>query len=480
MTGGDGLRPETVRFSPSPTGGLHLGGARTALFNWLVARRSGGRFIVRIEDTDTDRCDLECQAGIAEDLAWLGLDWDEGPEIGGPHAPYRQSDRWADGVYEAALDTLRASGAVYACFCSGEQLERDRAEDERAGIAPRYHGACCDLPLDVADERIAAGEEPTWRFRVPPGPAVVVDDLVHGPISFERSSIGDFIVVRADGMPVYDLAAAVDDLAMDVTLVLRGDDHLSNTPRQMLLIDALGGVRPRYAHVPLVNGDDGRPLSKRRGAHTIAELREAGYVPEAVINHLALLGWSDPGHLEVFGREHLIGTFDLARVSRSAATSDDARLDWLDQRHIRELPESRLRREVVAVLPQTLPSWFGLTAFVDGVRGELTTIADARTLAAGLLAPLPPDAEASGAMSAAPGRMALGLAAAVLDAGLESGDEFLTALKADLRDGGIAARDALPAVRAALTGRAHGVGLGLIVDVLGAAESRRRLHAASM
>jgi glutamyl-tRNA synthetase len=472
--------PETVRFSPAPTGRLHLGGARTALMNWLVARGSGGRFIIRIEDTDTDRCDLECEAGIAQDLAWLGLDWDEGPEVGGPHAPYRQSDRYAEGIYSSAIEVLSESGFVYPCFCSAADLERDRADDERAGVPPRYHGPCCDLPSDEASGRLEAGEPATWRFRIPTGPPMTFVDLVHGPTTFDRDAIGDFIVVRSDGRPVYDLAAAVDDVAMDVTLVLRGDDHLSNTPRQILLIEALRGTAPRYAHVPLVNGPDGRPLSKSRGAATVGELREAGYLAEAVLNHIALLGWSDPSHREVLSREELVDAFDLARVSRSAAESDPARLAWLDRRHIRALSPERLRREVTGVLPQRLPPGFDLGRFVEGVHGELTTLRDAAELAEPLLDRPEPDPEAREALESASGRIAVGIAAAALDSGLTEGAEFLAALKRDLADGTIAPRDGLPAVRAALTGRTHGLGLGLIVDVLGVAESRERLRAATM
>jgi nondiscriminating glutamyl-tRNA synthetase len=472
--------PETVRFSPAPTGGLHLGGARTALMNWLVARGSGGRFIVRIEDTDTDRCDLACEAGIAEDLAWLGLDWDEGPEVGGPHAPYRQSDRCVEDVYTSAIERLAEDGSAYACFCTAADLEHDRAADERAGLAPRYHGACCDLSVDEATDRLEAGEPATWRFRVPPGPPVRFDDLVHGPIVFERDAIGDFIVARSDGRPVYDLAAAVDDIAMDVTLVLRGDDHLSNTPRQILLIEALGATAPRYAHVPLVNGTDGRPLSKSRGAAGIADLREAGYLPEAVVNHVALLGWSDPAHREVLSREDLVAAFELSRVSRSAAESDPTRLDWLDQQHIRALSTQRMRREVGGVLPRPLPLGFDLDAFVEGVRGELTTLHDAAVLALPLLERPEFDPAAREALASTPGRVAVAIAAAALDSGITEGTEFLAALKRDLADGSITPRVGLPTVRAALTGQAHGLGIGLIVDVIGATESRDRLRAASM
>jgi nondiscriminating glutamyl-tRNA synthetase len=476
--------PERVRFSPSPTGGLHLGGARTALFDWLVARRSGGSFIVRIEDTDTDRCDVECEAAIVEDLAWLGLDWDEGPEVGGAHAPYRQSERWAEGLYAAAVETLVAAGAVYPCFCTPGELDEARHDDERSGVAPRYRGPCCDLPADAARERLEAGETASWRFRIGTGPPVAFDDIVHGPMSFERSAIGDFVVTRSDGTPVYDLAAAVDDTAMGITLVLRGDDHLSNTPRQILLLEALGATPPRYAHVPLVHGSDGKPLSKSRGAASIGQLRRDGYLPEAVLNHIALLGWSDPQGRDVLAREELLAGFDLARVSRSPSASDPSRLDWLNERHIRALSPERLRREVAAVLSRPgepdLPHWFDLAALAEGVRHELVRITDARVLAAPLLAAAEPDEETRAALDAPGGRVAVAVAAGALDSGLASGDEVLTAVKRDLADGGVAPKHGLPGLRAALTGRAHGLPLPLIIDVIGVPESRARLRAATM
>jgi glutamyl-tRNA synthetase len=482
---GDALTTaERLRFSPSPSGGLHLGGARTALFDWLVARSTGGSFVVRIEDTDLDRCDPECEAAIVEDLAWLGLDWDEGPEVGGEHAPYRQSERHAAGVYAEALGRLARADAVYPCFCTVEDLEGARDRDEASSAAPRYRGPCRDLPPAEVRDRLDAGEPATWRFRVMPGPPVAFRDLVHGDMSFEREGIGDFVVVRSNGTPVYDLAAAVDDVAMGITLVLRGDDHLSNTPRHILLIGALGATPPRYAHVPLVHGADGRPLAKSRGARTITELREDGYLPEAVVNHVALLGWSDPGHREVLSREDVLAAFELSRVSRAAAASDPARLDWLNERHIRALSPERLRREVRGVLSagvtSELPSWFDVPAFAEGVRLELVRITDARRLAEPLLIPMELDDEAAEALASTAGRVAVAVAGGAMDAGLTAGADVVATVKRDLADGELPARRGLPALRAALTGRAHGLPLPLVFDVLGAAESRARLRAASM
>ncbi len=472
--------PQRVRFSPAPTGSLHLGGARTALFNWLVARASGGTFIVRIEDTDADRCDADCEAGIAEDLAWLGLDQDEGPQAGGPHAPYRQSERADAGIYGDALGRLKSSRAVYPCFCTTDELEASRSADETEGRAPRYGGGCRDLSQDEARARLDAGEQAAWRFRVEQGDPVEFHDAVHGPMRFERGDIGDFVVARSDGTAVYDLAAAVDDVAMGITLVLRGDDHLSNTPRQILLIGALGAQPPSYAHVPLIHGADGRPLSKSRGAAGIAELRDRGYLPEAVMNHLAQLGWSDPGHRDVLTREQLVESFTLGRVSRSPAASDEARLTWLDEQHIRALAPERFLRELAPVLPRPLPEWFDVRAFAAGVQGEVSTLGDAAALARPLLEPDTLDAQAAAMLGSSSGRVAAAIATAAFDAGLSHGAEVVSAVKRDLVDSGVPAREALPAIRAALTGRAHGLPLALVLDVLGPLESRKRLLETSM
>ena len=471
---------ERVRFSPSPSGALHLGGARTALFNWLVARRSGGAFIVRIEDTDAARSTAESEAAIIEDLAWLGLDWDEGPEVGGGHGPYRQSERQAAGIYVSALADLVAADAVYPCFCTVEQLASARGAEQEAGAAPHYEGACAALPADEARRRMDAGEPAAWRFRVRPGAAVTFDDVVHGVVSIERESIGDFVVVRSDGAPVYDLAAAVDDGAMGITLVVRGDDHLSNTARQIVVAEALGLQPPRFAHVPLVHGADGRPLSKRRGAISISGLREKGYLAEAVINHAALLGWSHPGHEEVLSREELVAAFDLARVGRAPAQHDASRLDWLNERHIRALPPERLQREVSRVLPAALPPWFAVGAFAEGIRDEITTFSQASALAMPLLDPPSAAGEAAEALGSPGGRIALAIASAAFDAGMRSGEDVVSALRRDLADAGIAPRQGMPAVRAALTGCAHGLPLALLIEVIGWNESRSRLRAATM
>jgi glutamyl-tRNA synthetase len=466
-----------VRFAPAPTGDIHLGTVRTALFNWLIARHTGGAFILRIDDTDTDRCDLECEQRLIDTLLWLGLDWDEGPGVGGPAGPYRQSERMEAGVYDEALARLRAADAVYPCFCTAEELAAARASDESAGVPPRYRGLCCELDHDQAEARLAAGEVPAWRFRVEPGPPIVFDDLVRGRIEVDRAALGDFIVIRSTGMPTYDLAATVDDAAMGVDLVMRGEDHLPNTPRQMLLYEALAIDAPRWAHLPLVRDASGETLSKSKGSLAIRTLLADGYLPEAILNHVALLGWSDPGGREVLTLGALVDAFDPARVSRAPSTHDPARLLWLDAEHIKRTDVATLATLIAPWLPE-LPDTMDVVAVAAALQPELRTLADAKTLAAPLAAPLPLDDEASAALAAPGADAALAAALGALPAG--SGDAVFVALRALFKEQGVAPKVGFPAIRAALTGRAHGLGIAELFDLLGPGESRRRLEAATM
>ena len=275
-----------VRFAPSPTGQLHVGNARTALFNWLLARGSDGIFILRVEDTDAERSTRESEAAIVRDLRWLGLDWDEGPDVGGPCGPYRQSERLH--LYQSYAKELLGAGSAYYCFCSTAQLEADRQAAVEDGRPVQYAGTCRHLSHEQVKMRIAAGEHPAIRFRVPDGSDVVFKDAVRGEVRFQGDVIGDPVILRADGTPAYNFAVVVDDALMEVTHVIRGEDHLSNTPRQILLYEALGFTPPQFAHLALVLGPDHSPLSKRHGATSVAEFRAKGYLPEALVNYLAL------------------------------------------------------------------------------------------------------------------------------------------------------------------------------------------------
>ena len=331
-----------VRFAPSPTGYLHVGGARTALFNWLFARGQGGSLVLRIEDTDRERSSDEMSQAILEGMSWLGLDWDEGP--------YHQ----ADGVdrHRADVDRLLESGAAYRCFHSAEELQamRDAAGDEY-----RYDRSCATLPADEVDRRVAAGTPFTVRFRVPDG-ATEWDDLVHGSTRFENATLDDFIVLRTDGTPIYNLAVVSDDIEMRITHVIRGDDHLSNTPRQILLYRALGAEVPTFAHLPMILGADGKRLSKRHGATAVGEYQARGILPQALTNFLALLGWNPGDDQEVMTAAELIARFSLERVNKKSAIFDPEKLDWMNAQHLVRLSGAEL---LPLVAPQLIAE--GLT-----------------------------------------------------------------------------------------------------------------------
>lgn len=322
-----------TRFAPSPTGRLHLGNVRAAAFNWLLSARHGGQFILRIEDTDTERNVEGGEEAILEDLRWLGLDWDEGPDVGGPHGPYRQSERGA--VYEAALARLLEEGAAYPCFCSEEVLSEETEEYGEGRTALTYSGRCRGLSEEERTERIAAGEPHVIRFAVPKRlEAIHVEDEIFGSISTPANDIDDFVLRRTDGRVTYNFAVVVDDVDMEITHVVRGVGHLSNTPKQALLFDAMGVPRPAFAHLPTVLGDDGKKLSKRHGATAVADLRAEGYPADAVLNYLSLLGWSHPEEREVLTREELTAAIGLDRVGRSDTQLDPEKLRWVASQHL--------------------------------------------------------------------------------------------------------------------------------------------------
>jgi glutamyl-tRNA synthetase len=329
-----------VRFAPSPTGRLHVGNARTALFNWLLARGQGGTFILRIEDTDAERSTRESEQAILHDLQWLGLEWDEGPDRGGGHGPYRQSERLH--LYQSYAKELQSADAAYPCFCTAAQLEAERQEALAAGRPARYAGTCRRLSYGDAARRIAAGEHPAIRFRVPDGREVVFNDAVRGEVRFHTDVIGDPVIVRADGMPAYNFAVVVDDALMEVTQVIRGEDHISNTPRQILLYEALGFTPPIFAHLSMVMGPDHAPLSKRHGATSVGEFRDKGYLPEALVNYLALIGWSPGGNDELLPIDELARRFSLENVGHSAGVFDEEKLAWANRHYLKIADPARI------------------------------------------------------------------------------------------------------------------------------------------
>lgn len=332
---------ERVRFAPSPTGALHVGGARTALYNWLLARQNGGKFLIRVEDTDLERSKPEFERMVLDDLKWLGLHWDEGPTVGGPCEKYRQSERTT--IYSELAHKLVDSGLAYPCFCDKETLDRKKALAEKEGRPPQYDGTCRDLDPDEVRERIAAGEEYTIRFRLPVDCRVLINDIVRGRVDWDvNKTLGDFILLRSNGLPVYNFCVAVDDAFMGVTTVIRANEHLNNTPRQVLVSRALGFDVPQFAHCSLINGSDGKKLSKRHGATSVSQFREEGYIPEAMLNYLATLGWNDGTEKEIFTVDELIETFDVKRLTKSAAQFDIDKLRHVNGVHVRNMPSDEL------------------------------------------------------------------------------------------------------------------------------------------
>jgi glutamyl-tRNA synthetase len=324
-----------VRFAPSPTGYLHIGGARTALFNWLFARHHGGAFVLRIEDTDVERSSGDMVAGILEGLRWLGLDWDEGPGVGGPHAPYFQSERLDR--YRSVAEQLVDSGHAYFCYCTAERLQQQRLRAEAAGSAWIYDRRCLSLSVEERTALEAARAPHAIRFRVPPG-RTTFTDLVHGSIAFENATIEDFVILRSDAHPTYHLSVVADDVDMAITHVVRGDDHVSNTPKHVLLYEAIGSPIPAFAHVPLILGPDRKRLSKRHGATSVIEYKRLGYLPEAMLNFFALLGWSPGDNQEIFTTDELIREFGLTGISGANAVFNPEKLDWINAQHIARLP----------------------------------------------------------------------------------------------------------------------------------------------
>ncbi|MGH7541695.1 MAG: glutamate--tRNA ligase, partial [Gemmatimonadota bacterium] len=322
------------RFAPAPSGSLHVGNVRSALFAWLYARRQDGVFVLRVEDTDLSRVTEEAYRGVLDDLRWLGLGWDEGPDVGGPHGPYRQSERGE--VYRQMTERLIAMGHAYRCWCTTEELEERRKDALARGEPPGYDGRCRTRPEAEIAALESEGTPFAIRFHMPER-EWVVHDLVKGEVRWSPGDMRDFVIVRSDGSPVFLLAVAVDDMLMEITHVVRGDDLLASAPRNAAVIEALGGTPPAYAHLPQVLGHDGKPLSKRHGATSVAAFRDQGFLPEAMVNYLALLGWAKDDHTTFLSRDELVDAFDLAHVSHNPAVFDTQKLEWMNNHYIQGL-----------------------------------------------------------------------------------------------------------------------------------------------
>lgn len=323
-----------VRFAPSPTGHLHVGGARTAIFNWLFAKHHGGKFIIRIEDTDQARSTRESEQMVLDDLRWLKTLWDEGPDAGGPHEPYRQSERTE--IYHCFAAELMTRDVAYRCYCSEEELEQKRKAAEAAGRPPHYDLKCWyNRRNDDAPHAI--------RFHVPETGDVTIHDLIRGEVSWKKESLGDFIVVRSDGLPTYNFSVVIDDHEMEITHVIRAEEHLTNTHRQVLIYRAMGWTVPEFAHVSLILGPDRTKLSKRHGATSVSQYADDGFLPDAMFNYLTLLGWSSPEGVEMFTRHYAIEKFSLDRVNPAPAVFDHAKLEWLNGQYIHAMSTAELR-----------------------------------------------------------------------------------------------------------------------------------------
>ncbi|HET6342670.1 MAG TPA: glutamate--tRNA ligase [Gemmatimonadota bacterium] len=472
-------RPIRVRFAPSPTGFLHVGGARTALFNWLWARHTGGTLVLRIEDTDLERSTEEMIDAILDGLDWLGIDWDEGP-----HFQSRLRER-----HQAAAFALLETGHAYACFCTPEELAAER----EAAIARKesyvYSGRCRALDPDAARARVDAGEPHTIRFRVPAG-ETVWDDVVHGPTRFGNETIGDFIVLRSDGAPVYNLAVTVDDRDMGITHVIRGDDHISNTPKQILLYRALEAPVPVFGHVPLILGPDKRKLSKRHGAVAVTAYREQGYLPDAFINFLALLGWSPGDDREVLSRDELVQLFDLDRITGKSAIFDVQKLEWLNGQHLGRIPGGELavvakpwlvRAGIEEAALDARPEWLG--DVLDLVKARSRTLIDLAAQARPFF-PGPveyrEDAVEKFWKDPAAAHEGLGVAAEFVEGWLELDDLEATeaAFRAHCEARGARAGKVMQALRVALTGERVSPGIFETMSAMGRPLVLERIAAA--
>ena len=475
--------PPRVRFAPSPTGYLHVGGARTALFNWLYARRHGGTFVLRIEDTDVERSSADMVTGILDGLRWLGLTWDEGPEIGGPHLPYFQSARLDR--YRAAAQQLVDGGRAYYCYCSPERLREERERAESRGEAWRYDRACLSLTGERRQELDAAGAPRAIRFKVPDAPTGF-DDAVHGRIEFEGTNIEDFVIQRSDGHPTYHLSVVVDDVDMRITQVIRGDDHISNTPKHVLLFQALGAPVPQFAHVPLILGADKKRLSKRHGATSVMEYQRQGYLADAMVNFLALLGWSPGGDRELMSADELTSSFTLEGISGGNAVFDTDKLDWMNVQYIARQPAVALATAIrpllagagladsplvsdehrfAALLELLRPRAKRLTDFVEQARPLLSDTVEYE-----------PAAVAKHLADPAIGDHLQALVKALHDTSPFDESHVEATVRATADGVGIKAGALIHATRVAMTGRMASPGLFELVALLGRDEALARLE----
>ena len=474
-----------VRFAPSPTGPFHIGGARSALFNWLLARKTGGKLILRIEDTDLERSSRESEENIKNALKWLGIDWDEGIDIGGEYGPYRQTERLP--IYAEYTERLLASGKAYRCYCTDQELDAERQKLMAEGQTPRYLGKC--RQLTAADEAalLAEGRKPTVRFRVPENQDITFQDAVRGTVSFDSNGIGDYVIVKSDGIPVYNYAVVLDDALMKITHVVRAEEHLSNTPRQILLYQALGLPLPIFGHVSLILGKDRSKMSKRHGATSVEQYKALGYLPEALVNFLALLGWSPVGEQEIFSSAELIELFSLDHVAKNPAVFDIDKLNWINSQYLKRLdlgtltdmalPHLREAGLIEAELTAERKAW--VTQVVGAVREYISFAAqipehaavffqDEITMENDETADVLRDPDVPQVMEAFLTKLA------AMDP--VDGEQVQAALKAVGKELKLGGKKVFMPVRVALTGKMHGPELIALIPLLGVARTTVRIR----
>ncbi|WP_293728514.1 glutamate--tRNA ligase [uncultured Phascolarctobacterium sp.] len=475
-----------VRFAPSPTGYLHIGGARTALFNWLFAHKMGGKLILRIEDTDTERLKEDSVSQILTSLKWLGINWDEGPEVGGDCGPYYQSERLP--IYQKYAEQLLEQGKAYYCFCSSADLEAQR-EKQRAAKQPfRYARTCRDLPVEEAKARAAAGEPYSVRVKIPVEGTITVHDLIHGDVTFNMDQFDDFVIVKSNGMPTYNFAVVVDDHLMGMTHVLRAEEHLSNTPKQLLIYEALGWEPPKFGHMPMILAPDRSKLSKRHGATSVEEFRSQGYLAEAIVNYLTLLGWGPGDERELFTLQETVKLFELEQMSKKAAIYDTKKLTWMNGQYLSELPLEK-------ILPEAKPffikdgfvteDWFAeheeyFAKLVDVVRVRVKTlqeVADAASYFFQDVTEYDPKGVAKHFKPESVGLLEQCIAAVEADEvyDLASTEAAYNKIAAD---NGLALGKVIHPTRLALTGRTVSPGMFDVMVLLGKEKTLERLHKA--
>ena len=477
-------KPFKVRFAPSPTGPFHIGGARSALFNWLVARNKNGKFLVRVEDTDLARSTRESEEDIKAALKWLGLNWDEGIDVGGENGPYRQTERLD--IYHKEIQRLLDEGKAYYCYCTEEELEESRTQQLAEGKTPVYNDHCRSLTEEKIEKYKESGRKPVIRLRVPKEGVFAFDDMVRGHVTFQAAGVGDFIIMKSDGIPVYNFAVVVDDALMNITHVIRAEEHLSNTPRQIAIYQALGYDIPKFGHISLILGSDHKKMSKRHGATSVDEYRKMGYLSDAVVNYLALLGWAPKGEQEIFTREELIEQFSMKRVSANDAVFDIEKLNWINFQYMKQLsPEELLELTlpfiinagyITGPLSDEKKEW--LKKVVWFVRDHLYYGAQTPENVKIFFEELPAttDEEMLDIMSRETSKMIIkSFAEKLSDLDTFNESSIKDVFSNLMKESGIKGKAAFEPVRIALTGEIHGPGLYTLIELFGKEKTIQRL-----